>query len=126
VNLKEYEDWPYKIIYATKGISSGTLMQHLEAFYEAEPQIPFGRRPNIIHVSGEYIIFRATEFKKTIWEPQAGQEITLPLGAFVCLKNNPDLQGIVRVLEALQEHAVASTHILYSYIDFNNSIVGTS
>lgn len=124
VKIREYEDWPYKIIYASKGISSETLLQHLHAFYEANSQIPLARRPNIIHVSGEYIILKATEFKNTIWEPQTGQETSLPLGTFVLLKNSPDLQGIVRVLEALQERATASTHILYSYTDFINRIVG--
>jgi len=47
-----YDDWPYKILYASAEISANSLMRHLEAFYEANPSIPHTRRPHIIHVAG--------------------------------------------------------------------------
>lgn len=123
VNIKGYDDWPYKIIYASDGILPETLLGHLQQYYSAHPQIPLGRRPNIIHVSGKYIIFRITE-GFTVWVPENQKEEELAPGTFVPLTNNPDLQGIVRALEGLQERATASTHILYSYGEVVNRVVG--
>ncbi len=54
-----YDDWPFKIVYAPNGIAPGTLLTHLNEFYVANPQIPFSRRPNLIHVAGSCLLFRA-------------------------------------------------------------------
>lgn len=123
VKIKNYDDWPYKIIYASDGISAQTLLGHLQQFYSENPQIPLGRRPNIIHVSGKYVIFRITD-DMTVWDPEKQKEEKLEPGTFFLSTNDPDLQGIVRVLEQLQERATASTHILYAYGEVVNRVVG--
>ena len=53
LSIPNYDDWPYKIIYASDGISVESLLGHLNNYYHSNPNIPLGRRPNIIHVSGK-------------------------------------------------------------------------
>lgn len=123
VKIKDYDDWPYKIIYASDGISPETLLGHLNQFYSTHSAIPLGRRPNVIHVSGKYVIFRITE-GMSVWNPNTQQEDHPEPGTFFLSAIDPDLQGIVRVLEGLQQRATASTHILYAYGDVVNRVVG--
>jgi len=61
ISIKNYDDWLYKIIYASEGIEGKTILQHLVEYYSANPQIPITRRPNLIHVAGKYVIFRVVE-----------------------------------------------------------------
>ena len=56
--VEDYDDWPLKVIYASKGISAKKLFMHLFAFYHLRPHIRINRRPNIIHVAGEYVMLR--------------------------------------------------------------------
>lgn len=46
VTVKNHDDWPHKILFAYDGISLGKIMEHLMAFYNQNPHIPFNRRPN--------------------------------------------------------------------------------
>jgi len=124
VKIEGYADWPYKIIYATDGISCETLLGHLQQFYLDNPSIPLGRRPNIIHVSGKYVIIRSIEGLSVVWVPEKQQEVKLAPGTFFPSTIDPGIQGIVRVLEGLQNRAIASTHILYSYTEAMNRVVG--
>lgn len=48
------------------------------------------------------------------------------LGTFTLSTRDPDLQGIVLVLNSLQQYAQASTDILFSYGDLINKIHGLS
>ena len=121
INIKAYDDWPYKIIYATDGINGETIMNHLKEFYELRPNIPISRRPNIIHVAGKYVIFRATENQKSIDLATKAQKELSP-GDFHLFDTNPDLQSITEILDRLQGLAMASTHIRYSYTQLSNAL----
>lgn len=123
VSISNYEDWPYKIVYATDGITVETLLSHLNAFYEAHPEIPVGRRPNIIHVSGKYVVIRAIP-GMSIFNHTTGVTETLELGTFRHFTRDSDLQGILWVLDGLQQRATASTHILHSYGHLLNHVTG--
>ena len=124
VKLGSYDDWPFKVIYASDGIAMDTLMRYLDEFYLAHPQIPLTRRPNVIHVCGKYFISRARPGLSSIVDRETNVQTSIPFGRFIASTENPDLQGIVRVLEAIQERATASTHILYSYWELVNKVVG--
>jgi hypothetical protein len=123
-SINNYDNWPYKIIYASDGISPEAMLNHLETFYAKNSLIPLGRRPNCIHVAGKYVIFRATEGMNSVWD--AGQQATesMRIGQFRVFLLDPDLQALIRVLEELQARAVASTHILFSYQQLINRVVG--
>ncbi len=123
VVINNYDDWPYKIIYATDGVAAETLLSHLNAFYVAHPEIPVGRRPNIIHVSGKYVVIRAIS-GMSMFNPAKGVSEPLELGTFRILTRDSDLQGILWVLDGLQQRATASTHILHSYGNLMNHVTG--
>src|SRR5262245_21533624 len=40
VSIANYDDWPYKVIYASDGISDTILLQHITDFYERNSDIP--------------------------------------------------------------------------------------
>jgi hypothetical protein len=100
LNISNYDDWPYKIIYASNGLSSETVLTHLTDFYINNPNIPVGRRPNVIHVAGKYVIFRADAGMRT-YDRNTGTQIPLDPGSFHAYTTDPDLQAICWVLNGL-------------------------
>lgn len=123
ISIPNYDDWPYKIIYASDGISAESLLGHLNNYYLSNPHIPLGRRPNVIHVSGKYVIFRTLAGMR-VWNSDKQRTEDVEVGIFRQFTRDPDLQGILWVLDALQQRATASTHILYSYTEIINRING--
>jgi len=122
LSIQNYDDWPYKIIYASDGISAESLLGHLNNYYLSNPNIPLGRRPNVIHVSGKYVIFRAISGMIVLNANNQKNE-EFEIGSFRHFTRDPDLQGILWVLDGLQERATASTHILYSYGEIRNRVI---
>jgi hypothetical protein len=116
ITIGDYDDWPYKIVYATNGLEGGTILQHVNSFYAQHPDIPITRRPHIIHVAGKYVIIRIVHGMK-LFSATDGSEKELPLGNFHLFTRDPDLQGILWALDGLQQNAAASTEILFSYRD---------
>lgn len=121
IQIKNYPDWPYKIIYASDGISAETLIMHLDNFYIANPNIPIYRRPNIIHISGKYVLIRGTQ-GMSIWNIFTKKNIPIEEGRFHLFTETPDVQAIIWTLDTLQQRATASTHILYSYSNIINRL----
>ena len=62
--IKNYADWPYKIIYSSDGVDASTAINYLNSFYDSHPEIPIFRRPNLIHVAGKYVIGRISSDAK--------------------------------------------------------------
>lgn len=112
--LSGYDDWPFKIIYATRGIQLRTLLGHLVAYYESNPSIPYCRRPNLIHVAGQYTITRITP-AISAKDPLSGIEGEIPIGTFMGSTIDPDLVGIALAVDFIQVRASASSHILFDY-----------
>lgn len=123
LTIKNYEDWPVKIVYASKGIAPDTLLAHLGEYYRANPSIPLNRRPNIIHVAGSCFIIRAQE-GMSMHDRGSGTAKALDLGTYHLMTNDSDLQAIVWTLNQLQQNATASTHILFSYDSLINKVSG--
>lgn len=123
LKIKNYDDWPLKVIYATAGISDQTLLKHIDDFYTKNSAIPISRRPNFIHVAGKYLILRAVD-GMTLENKNTGIVTTLTEGRYFVVTTDADLQGIVWVLNELQQKAGASTHINYSYGEIINKISG--
>lgn len=53
------DEFPFKIVYASDGLSLETTRAHLDQFYADHPEIPVTRRPNLIHVAGKFHLARA-------------------------------------------------------------------
>lgn len=119
--IADYDDWPYKFIYASDGMSGETLKEHLLSFYREHPTIPHTRRPNIIHVAGKLFSIRtkANGWNASIDSP----ENQAPVGEFGTMVYEPDVQAIMWTLHFLQLAAEASTQILFSN---GNMLVGIS
>ncbi len=125
LKIKNYDDWPVKIVYASKGIAPETLLAHLNDYYAANPAIPLNRRPNFIHIAGNCLIVRAKE-GMTLHDRGSGAAESLAVGTYHLVTTDSDLQAIVWTLNELQQNATASTHILFSYGSLINKISGLS
>lgn len=120
LKFKGYENWPYKIIYASSGLKWHTILEHINNFYESNSSIPVERRPDIIHVVWQYVIFKI----------QPGMSVTntdwsvyeIENGKYHIFDAKPDIQAIIWTLEELQKKATASNHILFNYSEIINKI----
>lgn len=119
-----YNDWPYKIIYASNGISGDTLLGHLNDFYSKNPQIPIHRRPDVVHVLGQYALVRTKEHMNL--QAVGGTSVRPPPGVFHINDSSADLQAIMWVLFEMQHRATLAGHILYSYGTLLNSVMNTT
>ncbi|MFK7778143.1 MAG: hypothetical protein QM501_08485 [Gimesia sp.] len=118
MNLPNYEDWPYKIIYASDGISSETLQTSLKQFYDEHPDIPYYHRPNLIHVGGKYNIIRIfPEGCKNF----RGEQI--PAHTFYLHSDQTDFYALQLAVQHIQKNATASQHILFSYDMILNNLI---
>jgi|SRR6185312_4124979 len=123
LKIPNYDDWPLKVVYASKGIAPETLVAHLNEFYAANPGIPINRRPNFIHVAGSCLIARAQD-GMSIRDRASGTATPLAAGTYCLVTMDSDLQAIVWTLNQLQVNATASAHILFLYGSLINKISG--
>ena len=122
LKLKNYDDWPYKIIYASSGINGQTILSHIQDYYIQYPDIPLNRRPHIIHVAGQYVLVRMTDGMQIV--TSSGQSTkNSKVGHFELFTKDPDLTAIVWVLDNLQQSATASTQILFGYSHMINRVL---
>lgn len=124
IRISDYDDWPYKIIYASDGLSHSTILSHVNNFYTKNPQIPINRRPDIIHVAGKYVIFRIKTGTSVFNTIDGGFE-QVEIGNFQTFITNPDLQAIIWTIDELQKKASLSSYIIFDYNFLINKIVGT-
>ncbi|MFZ3136177.1 MAG: DUF6602 domain-containing protein [Thermodesulfovibrionales bacterium] len=109
IRIHHYDDWPYKIIYASDGVSSETVLRTLNDFYSQHPEIPIHKRPNQIHVAGKFVIIRVGEGAKT----RDGSQIEP--NSFHCQTLFADEFGIPFAIGRMQEIATSSNHITYNF-----------
>ena len=121
LKIKNYDDWPLKVVYATNGIAAQTLLEHINDYYTNNTTIPVTRRPDFIHVAGQYLIVRATE-GMSLHHKVTGDVTTLTEGQYYKVTSDADLQSIVWTLNQLQKYASVSTHIHFSYDEIINKI----
>ena len=116
----DYDNWPYKIIYASNGLTAHTILEHITHFYTINHQIPITRRPDIIHVVGKYVIFK---IKKGIQIKNAdGSNLNIDEGLYHIIDTHPDRQAMVWTLDELQKKATISNHIIFDYSAIINKI----
>ena len=110
IEFSGYDDWPFKIVYASNGISVASARAALTAYYEAHPDIPVAKRPNLIHVAGQYVIVRVGEEGS-----RTPDGIAIAAGTFVVMRASDDVYGLLHAALQIQRIATASKHILYDY-----------
>lgn len=122
MKVSNYDDWPYKIIYASNGLTGPTIRQHVLDFYVEHSNIPISRRPHLIHVVGKYAILRIVAGMK-LRSVNSKPDEELETGDYILLTRDPDLQAMAWALYGLQENATASSHILFRYGDLINKVL---
>jgi hypothetical protein len=117
VNIPGYDDWPCKVIYAPNGIRIESLMESLNEFYRVHPDIPFHKRPNLIHVGGKYVVSRVPE------EGQIARNGTsLPPNIFYAMLDNTDVFGLCDVITRMHRIALSAKHIITDYAEMFDKI----
>jgi hypothetical protein len=109
--LNGYDDWPFKIIYASSGVSLDTLMKGIETFYNSRPDIPVNKRPNIIHVAGKHVVQRIGEQGGVTRD---GTRIS-PFAFHAMPGSNCDAYALTYVVTEIQKIALATRYILFDY-----------
>jgi hypothetical protein len=112
INIPDYDDWPFKIIYASDGMSLESTTEALDKYYHANHHVPRTSRPNLIHVAGKYFICRA--------QPNASEATGGPSASPVLyrakLDPNDEL-SLALAVHGIQKAAVVAKHILFGYDD---------
>jgi hypothetical protein len=116
VNIRHYNEWPFKIIYASNGNSLRQTLETLNGFYRENPHIPLFKRPNLIHVIGKYFVYRVLPGGE-----EAKDGTTLTENTFYGYPESTDVYALFRAVAEIQGAASASSHILYRY---NKMIAG--
>jgi hypothetical protein len=112
ITINNYEDWPFKIIFASDGISPESSLSTLNTFYLEHPEIPLYKQANFIHVAGKYIVIRVGK------EGGVTSDGTLLApNSFFCQTSFPDEFGIPFVISRMQTIATSSNNIIYSFED---------
>lgn len=115
---ENWEDWPFKIIFAFDGSDAETICTHIANFYEDNPSIPIARRPNLIHVLEKYVVARNS---KNIKVTSIADEVVD--GSYYPIKVGADVSAMVVTLNDLQEKAFASNYLMYKYGGWHQEIL---
>lgn len=117
VIIRGYDNWPYKVIYATDGATIPSLKDMLDHFYVKNPNIPMNKRPDLIHVAGKgSIIMVGSEGGKT----RDGTEIKP--NTYHSQPTNNDVFALTHVQYQIQKNVMASRHIFFNYDKVMNTI----
>jgi hypothetical protein len=115
LKIRDYENWPVKIVYSSSpGVSPETLLSHVNQYYSERAHIPSCRKADFIHVAGSCLIIKITPGMKSVHKT-TGVATELSVGSYHLLTEDCDLQAILWVLNRVQECAVASNQIIYNY-----------
>lgn len=115
--IEDYEDWPFKVIYATDGVLPKTLLGQIRSYYLEHPEIPLTRQPNLIHVLGKYKVQRILRPGEVTWNG-----VPVPVGTYLVRPEVGDVWALQFVVNEIQKYASAAQHILFKYDEILNSI----
>lgn len=114
--IPEYEQFPYKIIFAHDSVKPQTVLTHLQNYYSVSTAPSASARPNIIHVAGKYSIVR------TIDDTPTRDGTVIPANTFHL---NPPLStgwALLTVATTIQTFAYAAGLIAFPYESLANLI----
>jgi hypothetical protein len=109
--IRNYDDWPLKVIYASSGLAPDTLIAHIDEFYSENPSIPINRRPNFIHVAGSSFVFRHDAGLGSIrcWDRRAigaetDRRVFIPHQRSRCVSYSVDVARIAESCDGIELH----------------------
>jgi len=108
MSIPNYDDWPYKIVYASDGwVRTSTLVKNLNAFYADHPDTPIHKRPNLVHIAGKCAAYRTVPGLET----REGTRIKPNI--FSGIPTNPDVVALLMATIHIQYIATISVLIQY-------------
>lgn len=120
--VADYEDWPIKVVYSSRGISPQSLHDSLTAFYEKNSDIPIARRPHFIHIGGSCLLARVTREFHVL---DAGTGKPMPIGAYFRVEGEHcDAGAVAWLLYELQKVASVSSQIMFRYDQLIDKVMG--
>lgn len=112
--ISEYDNFPFKIIYATDGLSPQTINSHFEKFYQTNPNIPENRMPDVIHVCGKYTFIKIRLGMKML-NKLTFEEQNLGGSNYFLTDKDADITALMHSIIGLQDYAMASHNIVNNY-----------
>lgn len=109
-------DWPLKIVFGTSAIMPETIWNHLTEYYEKFPDIPLGRRPNVIHAAGRFCFIRIKAGMSVFPGPM------LRIGQYQPQLNSPDVQALSYVMDEIQNRALGASRVFFEYRSLWNKV----
>jgi hypothetical protein len=111
--IPDFEDWPFKIIFAYDGIGFDTCTAHLREYYDSDfgKLIPENKRPNIIHVAGRYSYVRALQATPTMLQ------LNVSAGKFIGRESDKDIFPLVYTLTYIHRIVVMDARISHSFAE---------
>ncbi len=105
ITLDAYPEFPYKILFAFRGVSGATVQDGLNRYYAEHPDVPVHRRPSLVHVAGQYAIFRNVKAEFQLGGvPVCSQD-------FYRLEQNPDVLAFANAVMTMQQSAWTLQHV---------------
>ena len=111
-------DLPYKVIFAYRGSESRTIYRHLLDYYEDNPDVPPECRPSLVHVLGEYAIFRITDGLSVMEADGTVARHQPRVGDYWPFSRDSDLMAMSLMLTTVQENLFLANHTLVRYANY--------
>ena len=123
VSDQQWQDTPYKIIFAYDGIDQTTLCSHIADFYANHEEIPTFRRPDLIHVLEKYMIVRVTS-GMVVTNPGGIPDPSQPsIGQYYPFSTGSDASAMLWTLNSLQQKSFLCNHLLFKYDEWHTQIM---
>lgn len=100
------------------------MFGHLKDLYNSNPNVPIGRRPNLIHMAVKYVYLCCPN--AVVITPGTSETTQPTANDYPSQEHNPDLIGVVWTLDPLQCRAAESSHVVFDYAWVLNSVLAAS
>ena len=108
--IRDYDDWPYKVIFGYSGMSLMKIRDKLNEYYSSNPQIPFFRRPNLVHILGQGFLVKVGEGGGTTRDGT-----NIPPNSYHLSLDTTDAIGLCLTIMQIQIKSFASNNIFYNF-----------
>ena len=115
-------DVPYKVIFAYKGSEAQTIHQHIVTYYENNPDVPQERRPSLVHVLGQYAIFRIADDLTVTDADGTMARHQRAVGGYYPFSRDCDLIAMTMMLTTILENLFLANHTLVRYRKYSPNI----
>ena len=116
-------EFPYKIVFASKGVEKTTLSGHLNNYYNDNPNVPQGCKPNIIHVLGSYILVRISPEMQARESDGSVAENQPQVGKYRWFDTHSDLSAMLFIFSKIQSNVFLAQQMIWKYNNMINPII---